>query len=1062
MNEREELVEEAEWPPRSRKARRITLFVTVVFALALVGVWTQRKPIARNFVEGELQRRGVDARYDIAQIGFRTQRLENLIIGDPRNPDLTAEWAEVITGVGLGGVTVSGIRAGGVRLRGRLVDGVFSFGVVDKLLPPPSDAPFSLPDIDVNLSDARMRLDLPGGAIGVKLEGKGNLRDGFDGKLAAVAPVLTAAGCTATRATAWLDISIFEQRPRVSGPVRALRLGCSDGAVALVAPEANVDARLSEALDSWAGSARIVIGSGENGANRVQQVSGTIGFEGNKAATRGDVRILARTLMLAGARGEGFSLDGAYQIGRKPQGTAIGFSGKAALQQTMLDAASLKRLSAFGAAADGTPAAPLLRALSGAVERAGRETKIHAELTAAQLGDTGSIEVAALEATSASGMHAALKDGAGLRYAWPGNGKLQLDGALTVEGGGFPTATVRLNQAAPGAPIRGTATMQPYAAGGARLALSPVQFRAVGDTTRFDTRVTLDGPLGDGRVTGLTVPLSGRLDGRGGFALNPGCAPLSFTSLSTSGLVIGNSRLSLCPNAGSALFARNAAGRISGGARIAAPRLQGRLGGTPLTLAAAGAQLSLGTAGFGAQDVSVRLGAPGRISTLDIANLTGRQAGGGLTGVFSGTGGQIANVPLIISDAAGDWSLKRGVLALGGALRVADEQALPRFNPLVSDDFKLTLKDGRIEAGGVLREPRTNIAITRVDIAHRLSNGIGSAVLDVPGIQFGPAIQPDTLTRLSLGVVANVEGLVSGRGEIRWSPDSVTSDGVFRTPNTNLAAAFGPVTAASGEVRFTDLLGLVSAPHQRIALGEVNPGIAVLNGYIDYQLIEGQRIRIEGGRWPFAGGDLILEPAVLDFEEEAERRLTFRVVGLDAAQFVNQFEFKDINVTGTFDGVIPMIFDKSGGRIEGGHLVVRDAGGTLAYVGQVSNENLGTFGGLAFDALKSIKYNRLAIELNGPLDGEMVTQVRFTGTNQGTVEIAKSGLARQFLGLPFIFNIRITAPFRGLLNTARSFTDPALLIRQNLPGFEPTDPPPNPALTPATPAVQTKESEKLP
>ncbi|MGH6782912.1 MAG: YdbH domain-containing protein, partial [Sphingomonadaceae bacterium] len=349
--------------------------------------------------------------------------------------------------------------------------------------------------------------------------------------------------------------------------------------------------------------------------------------------------------------------------------------------------------------------------------------------------------------------------------------------------------------------------------------------------------------------------------------------------------------------------------------------------------------------------------------------------------------------------------------------------------------------------------------VAAVDIVHDLGAGAGKAVIDVANLRFGEALQPDSLTPLALGVVANVRGAVTGRGEIRWSGEGVTSSGVFRTQNTDLAAAFGPVTAATGEIRFTDLLGLVSAPGQRMYLGELNPGIAVLNGYIDYQLVADQKVRIEGGRWPFAGGELILDPTILDFGVEKERRLTFRVEGLDAAQFINQFQLKDINVTGIFDGTIPMIFDQHGGRIEGGRLVVREAGGTLAYVGQVSNENLGTFGSMAFDALKSIKYNRLAIELNGPLDAEMVTQVRFTGTNQGTVDVAAGSMTRQFMGLPFIFNITIKAPFRGLLNTARSFTDPSLLIRQNLPGFEAAEPPP-PSAQPKK-AVQPKESETM-
>ncbi|MFP5435484.1 MAG: YdbH domain-containing protein, partial [Alphaproteobacteria bacterium] len=106
--------------------------------------------------------------------------------------------------------------------------------------------------------------------------------------------------------------------------------------------------------------------------------------------------------------------------------------------------------------------------------------------------------------------------------------------------------------------------------------------------------------------------------------------------------------------------------------------------------------------------------------------------------------------------------------------------------------------------------------------------------------------------------------------------------------------------------------------------------------------------------------------------------------------------------------------------------------GVLSYVGPVSNEQLGVMGRIAFDALKNLQYKCLTILMDGALDGEMVTNVVFNGVNRGQLGGAPAGLARNFVGLPFLFNVRISAPFRGLMSTAQSVIDPTQTIRDEI------------------------------
>ncbi|GAA0727854.1 YdbH domain-containing protein [Sphingomonas japonica] len=1035
-----------------RRGRPFFVGGSIVLVL-LIGTWVQRRPIAEGFVDNALESRGIEARYTIDDVGFTTQRLTDVVIGDPANPDLVADWIEVETNVGFGSAEVTGLSAGKVRVRGRWADGRLSLGQLDRLLPEPSGKPFALPALEAAIDDARMRLETPLGVAGLKLSGRGRLDDGFRGTLAAIAPRLAGGGCAGERVAAVLAIRIVDAAPRVQGPIEAGRAICDGYDVSNA--QARVSLDLSAALDRWNGRAGVRAARVRAPLGGGRALGGSVTFAGTAARTAGRIDLAARDFAVPGASGRGLAIGGNYVAGQ-----AIGFDGSITAERATLARQLVRSVENLRGQGTATPVGPLSDALAEALLAASRDVRVRSDVALRVDGGQGALAIARLDAAAASGARVTLSGGDGLSVRWPDAG-VRIDGTLAMRGGGLPTGTVALAQARAGAPITGTARFEPYAAGGARLALTPVEFSAALDgATRIATRAVLSGPLGNGRVDGLTLPIDARWNGAGRLTVNPGCVPAGFERLAVSGLQLERAAMTLCPQ-GAALVSVSG-GAVSGGARIATARLAGTLGGTPLTLGLSDTVFRLRDQGFTLANVEARLGAPERLSRLDIAALDGRIVGGTVAGSFSGGAGQIGNVPLLMSNAAGDWSLEGGKLALGGRLDIADAAEDARFEPVASEDFALTLIGGTVAATGTLLHPETRTEIADVAIAHELGSGTGQADLDVAGITFGPGFQPDQLTDLTFGVIADVVGTVRGKGQIRWSPDAVTSDGVFETPGTSLAAAFGPVTGIQGEIRFTDLLGLVSAPARTATIAELNPGVPIRTGDVTYQLIGDNRVAIEGGRWPFAGGALTLEPTVLDFSGEAARRMVFRVEGVDAARFLDEFDFDNLNVSGVFDGVLPMVFDADGGRIVDGRLKVRPGGGNIAYVGEVTKEDVGFWGNLAFDALKSLDYESLDLELSGPLSGEMVTAIRFAGVSQG--EGTRSNfIIDRIARLPLVFNVTIRAPFRQLLDSVQSYYDPKRLIERNLPalleqqnGDVPRDPTPDPA------PIQGGESEDVP
>jgi hypothetical protein len=963
---------------------------------------------------------------------------------------------EVDVTLGFRQIRADVIRARGVRLQGRIKDGKLRLGEVDKLLPPPSGKPFRLPNQRVEVSDVGIGVDTPAGRIALGLQGSGNLAYSFEGKVAAVSNGLVFSDKCRVAAPRFVgDVRTEEERPSFKGPLTARSVAC--GGVNLERPSFALDTILLPGLDGARGNADLRIPRLSSGRHAFREIGGRVTFDGGMDQVRGRMNLAAAGASVGDYRSGRAALNGRYAVSPKSGQVSVAADLAA---NNVSGTGSLAGIEQALRSADGTPVEPIANALATAVRRVGQGFDARAAIRVTNGRGSGMARVEQLRAVSRSGARISFGGRSGVTYQWPA-GATRVDTDFEISGGGFPVSRINLTQPHPGAPIRGVAQVAPMAADGARLEFGRIEFTAGGGgRTEIRTVATLSGPFNDGRVDGLVLPINGTLGG-GSFAFGQSCTPVTFQSLRAGGLRLGQTRLPLCPT-GRALVWRGPGGALQGGALIRSPRLAGTLGQSPISFAASQVRMSLADPGFTSTGVAVRLGREGSVNRLTLGRLSGRFNSRGVIGEFAAADGKLNNVPLLLSNGRGRWSVQRGDVDVNGSLTVADEADPPRFYPLVTNDFRLTLDNNRINAMGWLFDPEKGVRVTQANIRHDLRTGVGNALLDIPGIRFDEDYQPEDLTRLTTGVVALVRGMLRGQGEIRWAPGQTTSTGTFSTEDMNLAAAFGPVEGLSTTIRFSDLLGLTTEPGQTADIDVIRTGIDVFDGQVRYQLLPGLKVRVEGGTWPFAGGELILDDTILDFSKPSMKRLVFRVRGLDAARFISQMEFSNITATGIFDGTIPMEFDERGGRIVGGRLAARPEGGTLSYIGELSDKQLGAYGKLAFDALKSLRYSKLTINLDGDLAGEFLAGIELDGVARdpalttfegggisGTV--ARRALT-QLAKIPFEFNITIRGPFRALIATARSFEDPSNLIQSVLP----------PELTeklPTATPVQREESE---
>ena len=1074
---------EIDQPPGRRSGLRIGCLASLVLlGLILAGlaiVWLNRERIAGNVIGNELKSRGIAATYEIESIGGRRQVLRNIVVGDPRRPDLTIERAEAIIRYRFGFPAIGEIRLSRPRLYGTFRNGQLSFGALDPLIFAGPKRAFQLPDLVLRIADGRALLQSDYGPVGVKLQGGGNLRGGFAGELAATAPQLGLGDCALQGATLYGEVSVASERPAFAGPVRLARLACAKQGLTLEGASLQLDARADKALAAFEGNAVVRAGGAALGGNRLASARGNTHFTWRDGGLTARYRIEGTGLATAQAAVGVLGLDGWLRARRNFQRVELDadVDGRGVRLGRGLDA----RLADAARGTRDTLLGPIIERVRRALAAESRASRLSAVISLRRTDAATAIVVPSASLRGGSGT--ALVSLSRFQAVMSDERAPRVAGNFATGGANLPRLAGRMEQRADGG-ITARLSMAEYAAGDARLALPElVLVRGRDGTIGFSGEARASGPLPGGFARNLVLPIAGNWSAGGGLALWRDCADLRFDSLRLANLTLDRRRLTLCPRRGSAMLRYDDRGlRVAAGA----PSLDvsGRLGETPIAIRSGPVGLAYPGA-LSARQLVVALGPAETASRFAISDLSAH-IGKDIAGRFAGTDVRLFAVPLDLLGASGNWRYAGGRLTLDdGAFRLQDRRPAARFEPLVAKGATLTLEDNQIMAEAELREPRTDRIVTRVNLRHNLASGAGHADLNVPGLLFDSSLQPGRncavpeshgLSCLAFGLVANVEGTIAGTGRIDWNERGVTSSGRFSTDSLDFAAAFGPVHGASGTVEFSDLLGLTTAPRQRLRVASINPGVEVTDGEVVFELRNGEVLALLGGTWPFMGGTLTMRPVDIRFGAAEARRYVLEIEGLDAARFVERLQLENISARGLFDGTVPLVFDENGnGRVEGGLLLSRPPGGNISYIGQLTYENLGAIPNMAFAALRSLDYRQASIAMDGDLAGEIVTRVRFDGVSQG-VGAQRNIATRALEGLPIRLDVNIRAQFYSLLGNLRSLYDPSavkdprtigLLDAQgNVITRESNGPPPEPIapddLIPNEPAIQRRESEEVP
>lgn len=1013
--------EHIDGPQDGRKPRRWRGRIAAGLGLCVLlggsAAWIDRERIAADAINDYLAARGIAATYDIISLSPREQVIENLVVGDPEKPDFTAQRLSVSLGVGWAGPEVRGVVIEGARVHASFRDGSFSLGSLDPLVFTGSDAPLSLPAIDMTIRDGRSLLESDYGPVGIKLEGRGRLDDGFAGSLAAVAPGVGVESCRAERATLFGKLVTAAGAPRLAGPVRLTGLDC--GGVRLARADIGAIVSFPRDFSSAEGDLRIEGRGAAFAAATASGLSGTadVSWTGDRLALAHDLALV--DVAMPQGRLARLSADGAWRgtpdlTQGQWEGELVGTDLQPGQQ---IDAA----LAAAAEGTRGTMLSPLIakartatgRAFSGA--RFGAKTMIrHKDDTIAFI-----LPQAALTSRRGTPVLAISQASAGIGR----DGLTGLKGNILAGGEGLPNINGRMEQQ-PGDGWALRLVMAEYAQGANRVAIPRLTLRAGADgSLAFDGLLGASGDLPGGTMRDLVVPIDGSWTPARGFAVGTRCLPLRFAGLELSGLSFARQSLSLCPDGPGPMLAYGETLTLA--VRSGPISLAGQMADGPATLAASAVRLRYPQP-FALDGLDVRIGSGANEMRLAAATLTGSLEGE-VQGRFDGASARLGAVPFDVDAMTGRWRFADGALQVEEASFLLSDRpptGEARFNPLEAQGARLTLADNRITAEASLRHPRAGARIADITITHDLDRAEGGARLKVPGIRFDRDLQPEDLSMLAKGVIAFADGTLTGEGRIDWSGETMTSSGSFASDGLDFAAAFGPVRGLSGRVAFSDLVNLTTAPDQVVRIAAINPGIEVLDGMVRFDVREGTLLSLRDAHFPFMGGDLRMRPLVMDFSQPEERRYVFEITGLDAATFVAQMELTNLGASGTFDGTVPVVFDTNGnGRIEGGVLIARAPGGNVAYIGELTYEDLGAMGNFAFQALRSLDYRQMRVGLNGDLAGEIITNFDFDGVRQGE-GTSRNFITRRLAKLPIRFKINVRSEnFHELATMVRSFWD---------------------------------------
>lgn len=347
-------------------------------------------------------------------------------------------------------------------------------------------------------------------------------------------------------------------------------------------------------------------------------------------------------------------------------------------------------------------------------------------------------------------------------------------------------------------------------------------------------------------------------------------------------------------------------------------------------------------------------------------------------GTLNGVSATAPFLQMRFADAAGPLAVSGSERGVGLALtvqRARIEDAAPelRFNPLAATG-QVRLADERWSGG--FDVTRSGHALGRLELAHDGRAEAGGLTINAPNVAFAEgALQPVDLSPLVKDFIQSpATGAIGFQGRFDWAGETSTSSGRLSVPGLDFVSPAGPVKGLKGEVVFTSLAPLITAPDQALRA----ESLELLSGVTDVDVtfaLDENAITVGGGELDIAGGAIRVEPfsVPLDLEQGFGGTIVLDRVQLGALVAESGFADK-VSMDAVVSGRLPFTSNPTGGvRIIGGSLsavqpgrlsIAREALTDVAAGGGGEGASPNTVEDLAYQAMENLAFDLLTAEVN--------------------------------------------------------------------------------------------------